>query len=276
MVPMARKLEPFSLTSWSPRPRLADLLGEYEHVRRVQPALEAGQLLGETGAGEAVRLPRFVWRGPPGPAAEPLKLAVFGVVHGDEPAGAIAILEVLKEAGHTPDLLRGVELFCYPVCNPVGYERGTRGNGAGVDLNRQFWRESPHPEVQLLEAELRQEQFDGLVALHADCDSPGLYAFARGAVTSEELVAPALAAACGVLPRNTDAMIDGFRAEHGVIRDCYPGVLGPSPEQSPAPFEIILETPGQASLADQARAAAQALRGLLAVLPRLSVGGGEI
>jgi len=164
----------------------------------------------------------------------------------------------------------------YPVCNPTGFAGGTRCSRAGVDLNREFWRGSSHGEVQIIEAELRAQQFDGLVALHADCDSPGMYAFARGPVTSDELVAPALAAAECVLPRNTDVLIDGFSALHGVVRDCYEGVLAPPPEQSPAPFEIILETPGQASEAEQAQAALGGLRGLIAALPRLSRGGADI
>ncbi|HEX2101161.1 MAG TPA: succinylglutamate desuccinylase/aspartoacylase family protein, partial [Candidatus Synoicihabitans sp.] len=205
--------------------------------------------------------------------ATPLRLAVFALVHGDEPAGADAVVRLLRSTLAAPDLVRGTELFCYPVCNPSGYERGTRENAAGLDLNREFWRDSEQPEVQVLEQELREQRFDGLIALHADCDSPGLYAFARGAVTSEELVAPALRAAEGVLPRNLDAMIDGFVAEHGVVRDCYQGVLAPPPDQSPPPFEIILETPGRCSLADQAEAAHRALLALLAELPRLSVGG---
>jgi murein peptide amidase A len=123
--------------------------------------------------------------------------------------------------------------------------------------------------VLALETELRAHGFDGMVALHADCDSQGLYAFARGAVISEELVAPALAAAEGVLPRNTDVVIDGFRAEHGVIRDCYSGVLCAPPEQRPAPFEIIFETPGRVPEHAQAEAALQGLLGILGALPRL-------
>ncbi len=213
-----------------------------------------------------------------GPAARhaPVRLGIFGGVHGDEPAGALAVCRLLERALARPEDFAGVDLICYPVCNPTGWEDDTRHNRAGVDLNREFWRESAHPEVRILERELRTWQFDGLIALHADCDSPGLYAFARGAVTSGELVAPALRAAEKLLPRNTDDLIDGFKAVHGVIRDCYPGVLGPPPEQSPAPFEIILETPGGAACMVQAEAACLALRGIVAELPRLALGGADI
>lgn len=251
------------------------LIASFSELAHATPGLEMAMLAG--GAGDdAVTLPCIVYHGGRSAGAEAVRLAVFAVLHGDEPAGATAILQLLESTAREPEFFRGVELFCYPICNPDGFADGTRCNRAGADLNREFWKHSRHPEVQVLEQELRSQQFDGLVALHADCDSPGLYAFARGPVTSEELVAPALAAGCGVLPRNTDATIDGFTAEHGVIRDCYPGVLSPPPEQSPAPFEIILETPGRAPLAEQARAAYCALRGLIAELPRLSIGGAGI
>lgn len=227
------------------------------------------------GDGGWLCMPRFVFRGPPA-GVEPVRLAVFGAVHGDEPAGAWAVMQLLEEAGQQPEAFRGVELYGYPVCNPTGLLDGTRCNRAGADLNREFWKGSSHAEVQLLEAELRGNSFDGLIALHADHDSSGLYAFARGPVTSDELVAPALAAAQSILPRNTDVVIDGFLARHGVIRDCYPGVLSPPPGQSPAPFEIILETPGRAEIHEQVRAAVSGLRGLIAALPRLSIGGAGI
>jgi murein peptide amidase A len=256
-------------------PRLQILLRAFLELGAAHPEVGLDVLADPAGA-SSLRLARFLVRGPETAVAEPLKLAVFATVHGDEPAGAVAVLQLLRAAAADPQILRGADLYCYPICNPSGYEARTRGNAAGVDLNREFWRDSSHPEVRILEHELRTECFDGLVSLHADCDSRGLYAFARGSVTSAELVGPALAAACGELPRNTDAIIDGFRAEQGIIRDCYEGVLSPPPEQSPPPFEIILETPGIAPVPDQARAAYKALRGLLAELPRLSVGGGEI
>lgn len=266
---------------WSMRPAHATVLptlAPYPVLAPLVQAIRSAQLecrsLGEVAAAnERWPIPALVQRGDSSGAAEPLRLAVFAGIHGDEPAGAAAIVRLFHHTVASPDLVRGIELFCYPVCNPVGFAAGTRANGAGLDLNREFWRASAQLEVRLLEAELRARRFDGLVALHADCDSHGLYAFARGAVTSQELVAPALRAAEGVLPRNTDAVIDGFVAEHGVIRDCYPGVLAPPPEQSPAPFEIILETPGSHPLDEQAEAACRGLLGLLAELPRLSIGG---
>jgi len=251
------------------------LLAPLFELAREAPRLEDAVIGTVESEGERLPIPRFIFRGPPS-GMQALRLAVFALVHGDEPAGAVAVSQLLADAVEDPAVLRGLDLHCYPVCNPTGFEDGTRFNRAGVDLNREFWRESAHTEVRVLEAELRRHRFDGLIALHADCDSPGLYAFARGPVTSEELVAPALAAAEGVLPRNTDVTIDGFAARNGIIRDCYSGVLCPPPDQTPAPFEIILETPGRADVDVQAQAALRGLRGLIAAMPRLYMGGSDI
>ena len=87
-----------------------------------------------------------------------------------------------------------------------------------------------------------------MIALHADVDSSGLYAFALGAQVTQHVVEPALAAAERILPRNLDATIDNFTARNGLIRRGYPGMLCAEPEASPRPFEIVFETPQKADL----------------------------
>jgi hypothetical protein len=233
-------------------------------------------VIGTVGEGSAaLEIPRLVFRGRSG-GMSPIKLGLFATVHGDEPAGAEALQRLLQRATAQPELAHGFELFCYPVCNPTGLEDCARHNRAGVDLNREFWRGSVHPEVIALERELRVQQFDGVVALHADCDSRGLYAFARGAVIVHELVEPALAAAEGICPRNGEVTIDGFHAKNGVIHDWYPGVLGPPVDQWPVPFEIVLETPGLLPVNAQADAALRAVLGLLDAVPRLRAVAADI
>jgi protein MpaA len=63
---------------------------------------------------------------------------VVGCIHGNERAG-IAIARRLEHASPT-----GLDLWVLPVLNPDGVAAGTRGNGHGVDLNRNFpWRWKP-------------------------------------------------------------------------------------------------------------------------------------
>jgi hypothetical protein len=155
-------------------------------------------------------------------------------------------------------------LWVYPLVNPTGFEAGTRENRAGRDLNREFWRGSREPEVRLLEAELRDRRFDGMVTLHADDTCDGLYGYARGRTLDETLLKPALQAAERVLPRDRRAVIDGFAARDGVIADCFGGVLSAPPEQKPRPFDLIFETPARAPFSNQVAAAVAALDSVLA------------
>ncbi|MGC3990089.1 MAG: hypothetical protein QM796_10505 [Chthoniobacteraceae bacterium] len=142
-----------------------------------------------------------------------------------------------------PELGRDYQLFLYPICNPTGFLDGTRHSRSGRDLNREFWRGSPEPEVMLLEEELRRQQFDGIIALHSDDTSDGVYGFVSGSVLAEHLLKPALAAAERSLPRNKLSRIDGFHAVEGIIYSGYGGILSAPPDAPRAPFEIVLETP---------------------------------
>ena len=68
-----------------------------------------------------------------GPSDAALKVLVIGNIHGNEPAG-MRIARKLVAAGAPHE----VELTVIPTINPDGLAAGTRGNGHGVDLNRNF------------------------------------------------------------------------------------------------------------------------------------------
>ncbi len=194
---------------------------------------------------QSVELPCYRFAGPHG-GGDWVRIGLFAGIHGDEPAGTHALVRVVSRVSARPALATGYELFFYPICNPSGFAIGSRLSRSGKDLNREFWRNSTEPEVQLLEQEIRAHKFHGLISLHSDDTSSGLYGFVRGAVLTRGLLEPALAAAEKVLPRNRERLIDGFPAENGIISECYDGILASPPELNPAPFEIILETPHQA------------------------------
>ncbi len=65
---------------------------------------------------------------------------VVGVIHGDENDG-LAVLDLLA----TMPLPTGIDLWLMPAMNPDGYANNERGNGNGVDLNRNF----PHDWTQI-------------------------------------------------------------------------------------------------------------------------------
>jgi predicted deacylase len=192
-----------------------------------------------------------------------LKFGLFAGLHGDEPAGTLACRELVKRLERSPSDLLGYELHLFPECNPTGCRAGTRESQCGLDLNREFWRGSSQPEVVFLEGELRRERYDGIIALHSDDTSDGIYGFVSGALLSHNVLEPALAAAASIVPRNTATVIDGFRAEAGIIKEGYPGVLSAPPEQRPRPIEIVFETPSKAPLPLQVEATITAVTTML-------------
>ena len=182
-----------------------------------------------------------------------IKLAIFAGIHGDEPAGVHALCDLVNALDGVPMMGRQYLIHVFPRRNPTGYEDGSRDSWSGKDLNREFWRGSSEPEVQLLEREILKERYDGFISLHSDDTSDGLYGFVRGATLTEHLLKPALAAAENALPVNRSAVIDGFHAVHGIIHSAYDGILSGPPDTKPAPVEIILESPGHGSAAVAAR-----------------------
>jgi hypothetical protein len=112
------------------------LAGHDNHVHVRFSAPSDGFLLGRSELGRPIR----AWeRGDP---VSPRRVLVFGCIHGTECA-ALAITQRLLASEPT-----GIDLWVVPNANPDGYARGTRVNGRGVDLNRNWpseWR--PHGQA---------------------------------------------------------------------------------------------------------------------------------
>ena len=232
--------------------------------------------LGSWGIGaDDYSLAQYLFVGPRG-GGDYYRVGIFAGIHGDEDAGVFAAIRFLPELAQNPDLARGYEVYIYPLCNPSGFEDGTRHSRSGRDLNREFWLGSHEPEVGLLERQIRTLRFDGLISLHADEDSCGLYAFALGAQVTQYVVEPALRAAEKILPRNCDATIDNFTARNGLIRKGYPGMLCAAPEAHPRPFEIVFETPHRAELEKQIEANLVFLRHALDQYQQLQAVGQDL
>ena len=172
-----------------------------------------------------------------------IKVGLFAGVHGDEPKAVLGLVDLVRALNARPEVGRDYQLFIYPMCNPSGLADGTRCSRSGADLNRQFWRDSAEPEIRLLEAEIRSQEFEGIISLHTDDTSDGVYGFAHYGTETDDLLHDALEAAHHALPRCRSTLIDGFAANNAILRECYPGVLSAPPEQQPRPWEIILETP---------------------------------
>lgn len=242
------------------RRSISELIAPTQRLAKGSRQLFAQPLDPFTLRGESYQIPRFLFVGPPG-GGDYLRIGIFAGVHGDEIAGTYAALDFLRELEREPEIARGYEVFVYPVSNPTGFEDDTRWTRSGKDLNREFWQGSRLPEVKQLEDELSGLRFQGIISLHADDTSDGLYGFARGSSLTRYVLEPALQAASAVLPINHQQIIDNFDAENGIIhRSCYQGILGAPPDAHPRPFEIVFETPQLADLAKQVDAHVLALK----------------
>jgi hypothetical protein len=258
--------EPSRLVREQPRPQrrsLPAVLAPLQELAK-SSAYCLTNSLGDFQYGDSsYSLTRFVFDGPTG-GGDPIRLAIFAGVHGDEPSGTLALVRLLRELAQTPELAAGYRIYAYPICNPTGFEDNTRHSRRGKDLNREFWRASEEPEVYLLEQELWTHAFQGIISLHSDDTSEGLYGFVNGPDLSKELLEPALWTAEQFLHRNTRLVIDGFRARRGLIDGGYPGILSAPPEAKPAPFQLTFETPALAPLHLQVEANVAALKCILA------------
>src|SRR5450631_2379291 len=217
---------PIKTATQSPRRQrrsIGELLAPLDKIAATSPNLVANYEAHFESNGERYELPRYLFVGPRG-GDTPIRIGIFAGIHGDEPEGVHAIVQFIKLLEAKPELAAGYYLSFYPVCNPTGFEDGTRFSRSGRDLNREFWKNSDQPEVRLLQAELVSRSFQGIISLHTDDTSDGFYGFAHGATLTKHLIEPALQAAEKLLGRNDNRIIDGFHARNGVITDKYDGI----------------------------------------------------
>lgn len=91
-------------------------------------------------------------------------------MHGDEPAGPSALLELLQEG----ILDSEHSWYICPMLNPTGMEIGTRENKDGLDLNRDYLA-LRSKEIAGHVRWLKGKQFDFAISLHEDWESTGFY-----------------------------------------------------------------------------------------------------
>jgi protein MpaA len=207
--------------------------------------------------------PEITLRGYQRPFAGATRNLYFGTgVHGDEPSGPLAVIELLRQ-NKWPE----ANLWLVPCVNPTGYRLNTRENGQGVDLNRDY----RHLSTIEISAHARwlqaQPKFDLCLLLHEDWEANGFYVYELNPDQRPSLAAPMVEAVRPLCPIETSELVDGWRCEAGIIR---PAVV---PEERPHWAEAIyllatktrltytLETPSDLPLAFRVGAHLTALNG---------------
>ena len=136
------------------------------------------------------------------PVDEPRRrVLVIGGLHGNEPVTPPAV-QTLVETSHPDDY----EVWLVPAANPDGIAAGTRWNGAGVDLNRNFpwgWSASDggpsplsEPETSALAGLIERLQPDIVVWVHQP------YGYAASIGPTDQAFERAWAQASGVPARS--------------------------------------------------------------------------
>lgn len=152
-------------------------------------------------------------------------------VHGDEPAGPLAILRLLELDALDPRL----EWRVCPLLNPAGLAAGTRLTACGHDLNRDY-NSRRCAEAQAHAGWLEQQPVPRvMLSLHEDYEAAGVYLYEINTSGVPSWASDLLAAAANVLPvEPADRIDDHPVAGPGWIRHA------PEPDEPGWPEAILL------------------------------------
>ncbi|GAA5481120.1 M14 family metallopeptidase [Haloferula sargassicola] len=187
-------------------------------------------------------------------------------IHGDEPAGPLAALELLRGG-----VLDAGWIVC-PALNPTGLAAGTRENADGLDLNRDYLRlETPEVRAHAtwLESLTAPRAF---VSLHEDWESSGFYFYEINLGDDRPARAHGiLEAVAPWFPAEPEASIDDHETrEPGWI---YHEAEADLPDHWPeaiylakrgCPISFTFETPSSAELAKRVAAHVAAFKAAMA------------
>jgi hypothetical protein len=144
----------------------------------------------------------------------PIRIYISTGIHGDEPAGPLAALRLLRENQWPAN----AELWFCPCLNPAGFVLNRRENADGGDLNRDY-RHLETVEVRTHIAWLeRQPRFDVYLCLHEDWEAHGFYLYEQNPAGQPSLAESIVSAVQKVCPIDPSEIIEDRPAKGGIIR----------------------------------------------------------
>lgn len=176
---------------------------------------------------------QFSLRGYHLPAQGPTqRLYISAGIHGDEPAGPLAALELVR----AHDWPKNVEIWLCPCLNPAGFRLNTRENADGLDLNRQYLRPNALETRSHMAWLDQQPRFDVTLCLHEDWEAHGFYMYELSLDGQPSFAENIVRRAAEVCPIDRSPVIEGRDARDGVIR---PSSDPTSRPQWPEAFYLI-------------------------------------
>jgi len=143
-----------------------------------------------------------------------LCIYVSSGIHGDEPAGPLAVRQLLLENPWPPD----ADVWLCPCLNPTGFPLNRRENAQGLDLNRQYL----HLEAPEIRAHVdwlqRAPQFDVTLCLHEDWESRGFYLYELNPDQRPSHAEEIIRRVAKLCPIDSSSEIEGRPAQGGIVR----------------------------------------------------------
>jgi protein MpaA len=190
------------------------------------------------------------------------RIYISAGIHGDEPAGPLAVLQLLQEDCWPAD----ASIWLCPCLNPTGFSRNTRENHLGIDLNRDY-RHLQSEEVRTHIAWLQQQpNFNLSLCLHEDWESLGFYVYEVDLEQRASLADKMMEAVAKVCPIDPSPIIETRPAEKGIIRPLLTPMERPQwPEAfflitHKSPLSYTLEAPSDFPLSTRVAALVTAVR----------------
>jgi murein peptide amidase A len=160
------------------------------------------------------------------------RIYISAGIHGDEPAGPLAILQLLQENRWPPH----ADIWLCPCLNPTGFPHNRRENAQGIDLNRQYL----DPKAEEIRAHIawleHQPNFNLSLCLHEDWEAHGFYVYELNPDSQRSLAEDIINRVAEVCPIDKSLLIEGREASNGIIR---PGIEPKSRPEWPEAFYLI-------------------------------------
>jgi len=135
-------------------------------------------------------------------------------IHGDEPAGPLAVRQLLRENKWPAEF----GLWMCPCLNPAGFVENRRENSAGLDLNRQYLRPDAAETVAHIGWLELQPRFDLCLCLHEDWEAHGFYVYELNPDNLASFAPEMVTRVAQVCPVDLSELIEGRPAQNGIIR----------------------------------------------------------
>lgn len=193
------------------------------------------------------------------------RIYISAGIHGDEPAGPLAVRHLLLDNPWPAD----IEVWLCPCLNPTGFPLNRRENSQGIDLNRQYL----HMEAAETRAHVEwlkgAPEFDVTLCLHEDWESQGFYLYELNPDNRPSHAEGIIRRVADVCPIDLSAEIEERPAQGGIVR---PNVDPLSRPQWPEAFWLLrnktrhsytLEAPSDFPLETRVAALVAAVRTVL-------------